>query len=120
MKWASKLIHKFTSGARKKTHTNALTTSRPRQTISSRPNSRVPFNRLATQTTAFPAKKTEASRIEAVELWLATTPAKLFTAKSSHTTRLKTLGAYLPTTIWRTPTIYDAVPNSRIKIYRNA
>lgn len=109
-KCANKPIARFTNGASKNSHTPPLTINRSRQKISKAPNVFDPFQKLTKHMAAFPASKIPANTMDAVLPSLTNTPAKLLAASSNQTTLLKILGAYLPCSIWCTPTAYDAVP----------
>ena len=103
-KWANKLMPKFTNGASKNTQTKPLINSSTKQKISSLPKSFEPFQKLTKQIAALPTRKIPANSIEAVVLLLTITPAKLFIANNNQTTRLNTLGAYVPFNICFKPT----------------
>lgn len=107
-------MHRLTSGALKSHHTSALTPSKTKQKISSLPKSLEPFQKLTRQIVALPASKIPASKIDAPLPPLPITPAKLMHASNNHTSRLNTLGAYLPLNIWLNPDTYDAMPRSKI------
>lgn len=118
IKWATRLTTRLRRGALKNIQIIPLTISRERQIYSSLPMCFVPFQKLTMHIPIFPRSNIEPKRIDAWLPSLRITPAKLFTASKTQMMRLNVLGTYWFLSIFTMPTVYEARPNTAIRIYK--